>query len=154
MNKTSKPGGERPGAGRKPKWDFWFKFKIGQECEILFRDAAKRRLADEEQKLLSERSNLSQELNRAQAVDVGNRSEWLQEEDGGDQYLYDIEGEIEQLNKSCKNENLENRLFFLPARPMRGTRKAIIKQIAAKYSLTKNQVDNLWQAYRRFEKSK
>ena len=154
MKKTSQRGGFRPNAGRHRKWSFEVIIEIGQECEILFRDAAKRRLADEKQKLLSERSNLSQELDRAQAIDVGKRSEWLQEEDGGDQYLYDIEGEIEQLNKSCKNENLENRLFFLPARPMRGTRKAIIEQIAAKYSLTENQVDNLWQAYRRFEKSK
>jgi len=38
-------------------------------------------------------------------------------------------------------------------RPRRGTRKAIIEQIAIKYSLTENQVDNFWQAYRRFEKS-
>ena len=119
MKKTSQRGGFRPNAGRHRKWSFEVIIKIGQECEILFRDAAKRRLADEKQKLLAERSNLSQELDLAQAVDVEKRSEWLKEEDGGDQYLYDIEGEIEQLNVFYGNENLENRLFFLPARPMR-----------------------------------
>ena len=81
------------------------------------------------------------------------RSGWLEQEDGGDQYLWDVAAEIEQLNIVYKNQNLENRVFSLPVRPRRGTRKAIIEQIAIKYSLTENQVDNFWQSYRRFEKS-
>lgn len=156
MKKISGRGGKRLGAGRKQNWDFWFRLKIGQECEALFRDAAQRRLADEKQKLHNEQSDLSHELARAQAVEIEERSKWLQEEveeDGGDRYLSDIESEIEQLNAYYENDNPKNRLFSLPARPRRGTREAIIKRIAAKHSLTENQVDNLWQAYRRFEKS-
>ena len=138
MKKADKRGGRRPGAGRKRKWDFWFRIQIGQDCE----------------NLLTEQSGLSKEFPRAQNVEVELRSKWLEQEDGGDQYFWDVTGEIEQLNIIYKNPNLENRVFSLPVRPIRGTRKAIIEQIAIKYTLTENQVDNLWQAYRRFEKSK
>ena len=153
MKKADKRGGRRPGAGRKRKWDFWFRLQIGQDCENLYRKAIEKKFAEEQRTLLTKHSGLSIEFQRAQDVEVELRSEWLEQEDGGDQYLWDVVGEIEQLNIIYKNQDLENRIFSLPVRPRRGTRKAIIKQIAAKYSLTANQVDNLWQAYRRFEKS-
>jgi hypothetical protein len=154
MKKADKRGGRRPGAGRKRKWDFWFRLQIGQDCENLYRKAIETKFAEEQRTLLTEHSRLSKEFPRAQDVEVEFRSEWLEQEDGGDQYLWDVVGEIEQLNIIYKNQNLENRVFSLPVRPRRGTRKAIIEQIAIKYTLTENQVDNLWQAYRRFEKSK
>jgi len=153
MKKADKRGGRRPGAGRKRKWDCWFRLKVGQDCEKLFREAIETKFAEEQRILLTEHSRLSKEFPRAQDVEVEFRSEWLEQEDGGDQYLWDVVGEIEQLNIIYKNQNLENRVFSLPVRPRRGTRKAIIEQIAIKYTLTENQVDNLWQAYRRFEKS-
>ena len=153
MKKADKRGGRRPGAGRKRKWDFWFRLQIGQDCENLYREAIETTFAEEQRTLLTEHSRLSIEFQRAQDVEVELRSEWLEQEDGGDQYLWDVVGESEQLNIIYKNQDLENRVFSLPVRPRRGTRKAIIKQIAAKYLLTENQVDNLWQAYRRFEKS-
>ena len=153
MKKADKRGGRRPGAGRKRKWDFWFRLQIGQDCENLYRKAIEKKFAEEQRTLLTKHSRLSIEFQRAQDVEVELRSEWLEQEDGGDQYLWDVVGEIEQLNIIYKNQDLENRVFSLPVRPRRGTRKAIIKQIAAKYSPTANQVDNLWQAYRRFEKS-
>ena len=154
MKKADKRGGRRPGAGRKRKWDCWFRLKVGQDCEKLFRKAIETKFAEEQRILLTEQSGLSKELPKAQDVEVELRSGWLEQEDGGDQYLWDVVGEIEQLNIIYKNQNLENRVFSLPVRPRRGTRKAIIEQIAIKYTLTENQVDNLWQAYRRFEKSK
>ena len=153
MKKADKRGGRRPGAGRKRKWDLWFRLQIGQDCENLYRKAIEKKFAEEQRTLLTKHSRLSIEFQRAQDVEVELRSEWLEQEDGGDQYLWDVVGEIEQLNIIYKNQDLENRIFSLAVRPRRGTRKAIIKQIAAKYSLTANQVDNLWQAYRRFEKS-
>ena len=153
MKKADKRGGRRPGAGRKRKWDFWFRLQIGQDCENLYRKAIEKKFAEEQRTLLTKHSRLSIEFQRAQDVEVELRSEWLEQEDGGDQYLWDVVGEIEQLNIIYKNQDLENRVCSLPVRPRRGTRKAIIKKIAAKYSLTENQVDNLWQAYRRFEKS-
>ena len=154
MKKADKRGGRRPGAGRKRKWDFWFRLQIGQDCENLYRKAIEKKFAEEQLTLLTKQSRLSKEFPRAQNVEVELRSAWLEQEDGGDQYLWDVAGEIEQLNVIYKNPNLENRVFSLPVRPIRGTRKAIIEQIAIKYTLTKNQVDNLWQAYRRFKKSK
>ena len=154
MTKADKRGGRRPGAGRKRKWDFWFRLQIGQDCENLYRKAIEKKFAEEQLTLLTKQSRLSKEFPRAQNVEVELRSAWLEQEDGGDQYLWDVAGEIEQLNVIYKNPNLENRVFSLPVRPIRGTRKAIIEQIAIKYTLTENQVDNLWQAYRRFEKSK
>jgi hypothetical protein len=153
MKKADKRGGRRPGAGRKRKWDCWFRLKVGQDCEKLFRKAIETKFAEEQRILLTEQSGLSKELPKAQDVEVELRSGWLEQEDGGDQYLWDVAAEIEQLNIVYKNQNLENRVFSLPVRPRRGTRKAIIEQIAIKYSLTENQVDNFWQAYRRFEKS-
>jgi len=153
MKKAYKRGGRRPGAGRKRKWDCWFRLKVGQDCEKLFREAIETKFAEEQRILLTEQSGLSKELPKAQDVEVELRSGWLEQEDGGDQYLWDVAAEIEQLNIVYKNPNLENRVFSLPVRPRRGTRKAIIEQIAIKYSLTENQVDNFWQAYRRFEKS-
>ena len=153
MKKAYKRGGRRPGAGRKRKWVCWFRLKVGQDCEKLFREAIETKFAEEQRILLTEQSGLSKELPKAQDVEVELRSGWLEQEDGGDQYLWDVAAEIEQLNIVYKNQNLENRVFSLPVRPRRGTRKAIIEQIAIKYSLTENQVDNFWQAYRRFEKS-
>ena len=154
MKKTDKRGGRRPGAGRKRKWSFRFTIEVGLACEKLFNEALEDTRSEVKQKLLSEQSNLSEEFHRAHQIQTNNRSNWLNQEEGGDQYLWDVAGEIEQLNIQYKNQNRENRVFSLPTRPPRGTRKAIIQQISAEYSLTKNQVDNLWQAYRRFTKTK
>ena len=152
MSNTNKHGGKRVGAGRRQKWSYWFKFKVGQECEVLFRQVKAQTLEEEQKRLLIEQSSLNEEYARAQDVDVEHRAQWIELEDGGNQYLWDFESEIEQLNILHRNPLITNRLFHLRTRPPRGTRIAIIKQLALKYSLSENQVDNFWQLYSRFER--
>ena len=119
---------------------------------MLFREVKAQTLAEEQKILLIELSSLNEEHARAQDVGVEHRAQWIELEDGGNQYLWDFESEIEQLNILHRNPLITNRLFHLRTRPPRGTRIAIIKQLAQKYSLSENQVDNFWQLYRRFER--
>ena len=63
-----------------------------------------------------------------------------------------MEVEIESLNEETFGEPSQNRLFSVSNKPPRGTRKAILEEAATKFHTTVNQADNLWQAYRRFER--
>lgn len=152
MKKTSRRGGKRPGAGRKPKWDFWFKFKIGQECEILFRDAEARALQRANDHTFNADSELKHLWRTPARIPIKRRKAYI----ASDLFKYhqeEIETELKFLAEGIDAEGPAQRVVQIRYRARRGTRKAIIKQIAEKHSLTENQVDNLWQAYRRFEKS-
>ena len=88
----------------------------------------------------------------ASQIDINDRSDWLISEDG-EQHLLDIQEELVTLNLIEGNPKLKNRLFKIPNKAPKGTRQAICKTIAEKYSLNAKQVDNIWQFYRRFERS-
>ena len=65
-----------------------------------------------------------------------------------------IESEnFERLIFVPANISPASRLLKIPTKPPRGSRLRVISEIAEKYSLTAKQVDNLWQEYRRFERS-
>jgi hypothetical protein len=49
-------------------------------------------------------------------------------------------------------EGTAPRVFKVPTKPPRGTRQRIIKEVAKEYDLAESVVDNLWKAYRRFER--
>jgi hypothetical protein len=142
-------GGKRDGAGRQPKWDFFTKVKIGQECEALQK---KEELKIFNNNALKDVSDLNYLWENASQIDINDRSDWLISEDG-EQHLLDIQEELVTLNLIEGNPKLKNRLFKIPKNAPKGTRQAICKTIAEKYSLNAKQVDNIWQFYRRFERS-
>ena len=142
-------GGKRDGAGREPKWDFLTKVKIGQECEVLHK---KEELKTFKNNVLKEFPDLTYLWENASQIDVKHRKDWLLSEDG-EQHRLDVQEELVTLNLIEENPPSQNRLFKISKKAPKGTRKAICKVIAQKYSLDEKQVDNIWQFYRRFEKS-
>ena len=64
-----------------------------------------------------------------------------------------IEAELKFLAGNIFSDNSPPHIIRIRCKPPRGTRKKIIAQIADEHGLKLNQVDNLWQAYRRFERS-
>ena len=142
-------GGKREGAGREPKWDFSKKVKIGQECEALQR---KEELKTFKTNVLKAFPDLNYLWDNASQIDIKHRKDWLLSEDG-EQHQLDVQEELVTLNLIEENPSSQNRLFKISKKAPKGTRKAICKIIAQKYSLDEKQVDNIWQFYRRFEKS-
>jgi hypothetical protein len=152
MANCNKHGGKRKGAGRKPKWDLLFKLRVGQDCESLFRqeeEVAKKKAIDEHFRTDSDLSELWRSVNM---VPISHRSHWLESE-ASEQHRSDIEDELEALRAMTANISPASRLLKIPTKPPRGSRLRIISEIAEKYSLSAKQVDNLWQEYRRFERS-
>ena len=152
MTNSKKHGGKRKGAGRKPKWDLLFKLRVGQDCESLFRqeeELAKKKAIDEHFSTETEIKNVWDKVHK---IPIPRRSTWLKSE-AGDQHISDIEEELETLRATTANISPASRLLKIPTKPPRGSRLRIITEIAEKYSLSAKQVDNLWQEYRRFERS-
>jgi hypothetical protein len=152
MANCNKHGGKRKGAGRKPKWDLLFKLRVGQDCESLFRqeeEVAKKKAIDEHFRTDSDLSELWRSVNM---VPISHRRHWLKSE-AGDQHISDIEDELKAFRAVSANISPASRLLKIPTKPPRGTRLRVISEIAEKYSLSAKQVDNLWQEYRRFERS-
>ena len=152
MTNSKKHGGKRKGAGRKPKWDLLFKLRVGQDCESLFRqeeELAKKKAIDEH---FSTETDIKNVWDKVHKIPIPRRSNWLKSE-AGDQHISDIEEELETLRATTANISPASRLLKIPTKPPRGSRLRIISEIAEKYSLSAKQVDNLWQEYRRFERS-
>ena len=152
MANSKKHGGKRKGAGRKPKWDPLFKLRVGQDCESLFRqeeELAKKKAIDEH---FSTETDIKNVWDKVHKIPIPQRSHWLKSE-GSEQHISDIEEELETLRAVSANISPASRLLKVPTKPPRGSRLRIISEIAEKYSLSAKQVDNLWQEYRRFERS-
>ena len=152
MTNSKKHGGKRKGAGRKPKWDPLFKLRVGQDCENLFRqeeELAKKKAIDEH---FSTETDIKNVWDKVHKIPIPRRSNWLKSE-AGDQHISDIEEELETLRATTANISPASRLLKIPTKPPRGSRLRIISEIAEEYSLSAKQVDNLWQEYRRFERS-
>lgn len=153
-------GGKRNGAGRPLKLSFWFKIEVGQTCETLHRQAQDAALRRRHDKLISEETELKSIWSKANSIPVPLRRQWLQGkgnnqlEEGYEQHLNDVSEEIKEMNKNLGGKNPTSRLVSLRNTPPKGTRSQILAKVAKKFSLTTKQVDNIWQAYRRFELEK
>jgi hypothetical protein len=153
-------GGKRSGAGRPRKWDFWFVIEVGQACETLHRQAQDAAFSDRLDRLISEQTELKRLWLKAKEKPVRLRRQWLQTrgdsqlEEGYEQHLNDVTEEIKEMNKNNKDKKPTSRLVTLRNTPPKGTRNQIIAKVAEKFSLAPKQVDNIWQAYRRFELEK
>ena len=152
MSGGNKHGGKRKGAGAKQKWDLFFKLEVGQACEELIRNSEKLAMRREKCELFESMTDLTDVWDRLNMVPIYQRSDWLKSE-AGDQHRSDMEDELETLRAVTANISPNSRLLKLSITPPRGTRSSIILAIAEKYFLSAKQVDNLWQEYRRFERS-
>ena len=144
-------GGKRAGAGRKLKWSFDDVLAVGQMCEGRWREAEAAAVIKSKAVKFSEQSDITSLHNSASSVPKAERSAWRMSEEG-ETHNADMEVEIEFLNEAILGVPSQNRVFSVLNRPPRGTRKAILEEAAAKFCITVQQVDNLWQAYRRFER--
>lgn len=140
-------GGKRKGAGRPRKWSFDDVLRIGQACENRYREAKKLVLDKAKQEFFAEKSDLNQAWRDVNRVPINLRSAWHRTPDA-ESHAFDVEVEVGSLDSG---NSPPSRIVTLSTRPPKGTRKRIIKEVAVLYGLTCNQVDNLWQAYRRFE---
>ena len=118
---------------------------------IVWRREAKTALEAQLDRLFSVDSDIQSLWDAAQRVPVANRRQWF-EGDEGETHRADIETELHWLTGTNDEANPPPRLMNVTAKPKRGTRKGIIAEIARQFGMTESAVDNLWQAYRRFER--
>lgn len=151
LSRNNGHGGARQGAGRPRKWSFFFVLTIGQACEVSWRDAVAIALEAEKDRLFKTESDMQSLWDSAQHVPVGRRRQWYNGNEG-EMHRADIETELQALNGTPDNPDPPPRIIRFKAKPARGTRKRIIAEIAKQFDLPESVVDNLWQAYRRFER--
>ena len=125
--------------------------KIGQECEILFRAEEKKTLDRAKDHAFNADSELKHLWRTPARIPVSKRKEFLKS-DLYSHHQENIEAELKFLDGNIFSDNSPPRIVRIRCKPPRGTRKKIIAQIANEHGLKLNQVDNLWQAYRRFER--
>ncbi|RVU06264.1 hypothetical protein EOE18_05365 [Novosphingobium umbonatum] len=144
-------GGARRGAGRPRKWRFDDVLKVGQACEVAWRDAVANAFEAEKVRFFRTESDIQSLWDAAQRVPVSQRLQWY-DDDEGETHRADIETELHALNETPDNPDPPPRITRIMTRPPRGTRRRIIAEIAERFGLPESVVDNLWQAYRRFER--
>lgn len=130
--------------------------KIGQDCEELWRDesnlALEARLSG-----LPHADKIVALQEAAQMIPVAQRKAWSSSEDYED-HAGDLESLLHYRNGTPFNDETGDyegdarRGVTVSTKPLRGARARIIGEVAAKVSLSESAVDNLWQAYRRFER--
>lgn len=136
-------GGTRKGAGRPLKWDIFDVCDVGQACENKLKLEHKVIADAKNEELYVRTSEFQYFWEFARIVPVSWRAKWLRSR-GGQTHLSDIEAERSFLEREAKS------IKFRTLPP--GTRRRIIQDVAAQKGLPTKTVDNLWQAYRRFEK--
>lgn len=147
----SKHGGYRPGAGRPRKWTFDDILTVGQACEVAWREAKAFAFEAEKTRLFQKETDIQSLWDEAQRVPVRLRKGWHDSEDG-EAHRADVETELHMLNGTPDSLDPPARRIRIVSRPPRGTRKRIIAEVARRFSMTESATDNLWQAYRRFER--
>ena len=80
MKKTSRRGGKRPGAGRKPKWDPSFLAKVVGSCDELFVEITKNFQISEKNRLITHETELEFLWRQVNALPVSRRTEFLSSE--------------------------------------------------------------------------
>ena len=146
-------GGTRSGAGRPNKYDLEVKIEIGYACEKLWREASE---ATGEARLASIKhaAEIRARHEAVSHIPVHERKAWLeseayQEHRGDIEALLHDRAETPFDDHSAEYESDAPRLVTISTKPPRGTRKRIIETVATESGLSKNAVDNLWQAFRR-----
>ena len=146
MTNSNGHGGKRDGAGPKQKYSDAFIVEIGSLCQarlLAARDKAKAKAKDG---LTSKDSDLRNQWQKAQQIELPERRQWLRS-DEGIQYIDDLNIEVYELNRTLKTGSETNRLFQINSKTPHRARKTIRREVAAEYSLTENQVKYLWAKY-------
>ena len=148
-------GGTRAGAGRPEKYGLELKIEIGHACEKRWREASQ---ATGEARLNSMKhaDDIRARREEVSHIPVHERKAWLETEAYQD-HRDDIAAMLHKRantpfdNESAEFERDAPREASASTKPPRGTRKRIIEAVATESGLSKNSVDNLWQAFRRFK---
>lgn len=147
-------GGARRGAGRPIKWGIDCVLSVGQACEESWCQS----LALHTKSALERRSIIESELqyfwSEANRIPVRLRRQWI-ESYKGQIHRDDFKKELLMLSdmpSTGVEEGVELGVHRVVAKPPKGTRKRIVAEVAKQFDLPEKTVDNLWQAYRRFEK--
>lgn len=149
-------GGRRSGAGRPAKWSFEHVLNVGLACEAKWREAS---FTEVESRLASQlHADKIRALQKgAQAVPVSQRRTWLASE-AYEEHSGDIEALLHDRartrfdHEKATFESAAPRCMSVSAKPPRGTRQGIIREVATAAGLSESAVDNLWQEFRRFER--
>lgn len=157
-------GGARKGAGRPRQYDFWETVTIGQACEKYWREASQTAF-DARLASLRNAAEIQRLRDTANAIPVSRRKAWLNSYESEDQsgqiadYLHEraghhLSGGFETEGETYGGDYAGDapRVMQISTKPLRGTRKRIIGEVATESGLSEKAVDNLWQAYRRFER--
>jgi len=147
-------GGARRGAGRPRKWQFDHVLTVGHACEVRWLEACA--LAKEASLAsLPYATDIRAIQSSAQLIPVWQRAAWVAS-DAYDDHSDDIAAWLhERAGTPIVNDAFEGdapRVVTVSTKPPRGTRQAIIREVAATQGLAETAVDNLWQEYRRFQR--
>ena len=128
---------------------------IGQACEVKWREASgntmTHRLAS-----LQYAGKIQALRDGVNAIAVSQRKDWLAK--AAEDHEGDVEGWIHARAKTPFDKKTGKYAFEAPrvvtvsTQPVRGTRLKIIVEVASEFRIADSVVDNLWQAYRRFER--
>lgn len=150
-------GGRRAGSGRPRKWSFFEVLNIGQACEVKWREASKGALSARYD-ALPRAAEITALYDGARAIPVEKRAQWVKS-DAFEDHVLDLESHLHAQSEtpfdyeSGTYMGAAPRLVRLSTKPFKGTRERIIQEVASANGLSPSQVDNLWQAYRRLERS-
>lgn len=128
---------------------------VGQDCETRWREESNLAV-DARLSRLPHADAIRNLQEGAQAIPVSQRKAWLAS-DAYDDHKGDIEAWLHSRartpfsDESGEYLGAAPRITTVSTKPPRGTRKRIIGEVANQSGLTESAVDNLWQAYRRFE---
>ena len=136
---------------------------VGADCEKMLAEARAEVAQADLLDLTTNASEIKIYWNRAKRIPIAERSKFLESE-LGEAYRSHVAIERAALlndflaGTRSRDGNSEEygpvggAVVSLKNKAPKGTRTLILKRAATKYDLTENQVDNLWQAYRRFLK--
>ena len=130
--------------------------RVGQACEAKWREASAHAL---EARFAAMRGakEIRTLWKRAKDIPVKERGAWHSSEAFED-HVGDLEAWLHERvgtkvdAVSGEFPRAAPRIVGLSAKPPKGTRQRIIDEVAKELALAKKSVDNLWQAYRRFER--
>lgn len=152
----NKHGGARSGAGRPLRWNFDHVLTIGQACEVKWREASKR-AGEARFAALANQDEIQALWKGVQDIPLPQRKAWLESEAYKD-HSGDIESWLHERagtpfdDVTANYEGKAPRVVTISTKPPRGTRQRIVGEVAMNTGLPESAVDNLWQAYRRFER--
>jgi hypothetical protein len=146
-------GGKRKGAGRKhgSALDYRSRFRIGQRCEVLWREAW---TTNTEKEAARRTTHVRKEWEKIQIIPVPDRKAWLKSQTAKD-YQDDVKWALREDHAKEKYDRRKTpRGLHVSGKRPYGKKNSILRKVAREfkeYGVRESVVEKCWDEYRRFE---